>query len=301
MSEAIALKKYVLSDAIKSTAAIYVKTSENVTDGIRLTTPKRVTLHLAHVFTDKAGKQKKTRYKQGASSGIWQDKQIKDDNIPANDKFSDDERRDLQFVNGLLIAEESDELKVSFLDKDNNPQHEEFTGRNRNGITPVYRELDENALIDSENDFLLMTSQALTKIMAMERPEVAALLAMFYGSSFPIPEKVKECRNIACKALESNEQRLKMVINGEWGIDGKITILLSKALNKNVLSFETKPDYVQVKKNGEWIDVKMIVADTFEQREILFRQYLATEAGELLRNDLEAMVDDSKEKKQKPK
>lgn len=287
-------KKYVLVDAVKSTAQIFAKSNINDKDGIRLDTPRRVGLRLQHVFTDKNGKQKKTRYKQGASS-IFMDEQMKPtgDNIPANDKYSDEERETLFLINGVLVS--NDEFVHSFLDKDNNPQREDFTGRNRGGAGSIFRELDEVGIANIENKFIRDTAKALTKIFEMDLTEVQSLVALLFGSSYPTPSRLEDCQNLCSKSLEGNEERINLVLNGDWGKDGEITVLLNKAITKDVISFTNKADFVQIKKGKDWIDAKMVVADSYEQREILFRQHLASPEGELLKKDIEGLVAEPKQ------
>lgn len=280
-------KKYVLVDSIKSTAQIYVKTGPDNRDGLRLDTPRRVGLFLQHVFTDKTGKQKKTRFKKGSTS-IFMDEQIKADNIPANDKYTEEERNTLLFVNGVLVT--SDEYLQTFLDKDNNPQREDFTGRNRGNAGPIFVELDEEALADEENAFLQKMSKALMKIFSMDLVESQSLISLIYGSSYPAPARLKDCQNLCAKACEGDEQTIDLILNDGWGEDSDITVLLGKAINLKVVSFDMKPNFVQIKKGEKWIDSKMIVADSYEQREMLFKQYLASEEGELTKKDIEGIV-----------
>lgn len=302
MSEETQVKKYVLVDAIKSTAQIFAKANINDKEGVRMDTPRLVPLRLQHVFTDKNGKQRKTRFKNGATE-IFMDKQMlaTGDNIPANDKYSDEERYEMYFINGVKVT--GDKFVQDFLDKDNNPQREDFTGKNRGGAGSVFKELDEIAIADDEHKFIFDTAKALTKIGAMDLTEAQALVALLFGSSYPTPARLKDCQNLCAKSLEGNEERINLVINGDWGKDGEITVLLNQAINKDVITLIQKQDFVQMKKNGAWVDVKMVVADTFEQKEILFKQFLASAEGELLKKDIEDAVvgskPDSKIKKNK--
>lgn len=284
----IPVKKYVIVDAIKSTAQIFAKANINDKDGIRLDTPRKLRLFMQHVFTDKNGKQQKTRLKLGASS-IFMDKQIKEDQIPANDQYTDAERNALYLVNGVMVC--ADEFINAFLHEDNNPQREEFTGRNRGNLSPIFKELDEVAIADDENKFIFDTARALTKIFSMNLTEVQSLVALLFGSSYPTPTRIKDCQNICAKALEGNEERINLVLNGEWGKDGDITVLLNKALNKGIISFDSKPDFVQIKRGNDWVDAKMVVAETYEGAEALFRQHLASPEGELLRKDIELLLE----------
>lgn len=284
-------KKYVLIDAIKSTAKYFQKVRGEQGDGIRLDTPRRVPIHLQHTFVHKDGKQRTIRYKQGVPS-IFQDEQIKNFSVPANERFTDDERRAMNFVNGVLVHDGEHEQK--FLDKDHNPQREDFTGRRIGQITPLFKELDEELEEKEENSFLKNTGLALVKILSMGKAEVSALLSLFYGASYVVPATLSAAQNAAAKALEGNEDRMKMV--NEWGsdkdVDSKIIILLNKALGKGIVSFDLHDNQVSLLKNNEWRDVKMISGDSYEEREVLFRQYLATEQGELLRKDIESLVKD---------
>lgn len=278
------LKKYVLIDAVKSSAKIFVKTGEGAQDGIRLDTPRKVKLYLKHIFTDKTGKQQRTRFKMGANS-IHLDPQIKLDNIPANEKFTDNDRRHLYFINGVLVTD--NEFVQSFLHEDNNPQRADFTGRDRGNVTALFKELDEVAIVNDEHSLIRDTATAISKIFTMNLDEVKGLLSVFYGASYNSPNEVKEAQNIAAKALENNPERLRMVNEGSFGSDDKIVILLGKAINAGVISFDNKADYVQMKRNGEWVDVKLVAGDTYEIREVAFRQHLSTAEGELLRKDIE--------------
>lgn len=288
-------KKYVLVDAVKSTAQIFIKTG-NGRDGLRLDTPRKVRLFLQHVFADKNGKQKKTRLKFGASS-IFMDEQIKNDHIPANDQYTNEEREALFLINGVFVS--SDEFVQSFLHEDNNPQREEFTGRNRGNLSGIFKELKEDEIADEENKFIFDTARALTKIFAMNLEEVQGLVAHLFGSSYPTPPRIQDCQNLCAKSMEGDEERINMVLNGDWGKDGEITVLLNKAINKRVVAFDLKPDFVQIKKGKDWIDAKMVAADSYEQREAMFRQFLASPEGELLKKDIENLVDEPKQDSKK--
>lgn len=301
MSEEIQVKKYVLVDAVKSTAQIFAKANINDKEGVRMDTPRLVPLRLQHVFTDKNGKQRKTRFKNGATD-IFMDKQMlaTGDNIPANEKYSDEERYEMYFINGVKVS--GDKFVQDFLDKDNNPQREDFTGKNRGGAGSVFKELDEIAIADDEHKFIFDTAKALTKIGLMDLAEVQSLVALLFGASYPTPARLKDCQNLCAKSLEGNEERINLVLNGDWGKDGEITVLLNKAINKDIITLIQKDGYVEMKKGGEWVSVKMIVAETFEQKESLFRQFLASEEGELLRKDIEsAIAEDTKSEGKKTK
>lgn len=291
IEDEIVWKKYVLSDSIKSTAQIYVG-DKDTDKAFRLDTPRRVGLYLKHTFADKNGKRRITRFKLGSTS-IYQSEQISKDMIDANDKHTDEERRTLYLVNGVLVT--NDEYVQAFLHEDNNPQREEFTGRDRGGVTPIIRELDEAAMDEEENDFIFKTAEALQKIKQMSKDEAAAYISLFYGASFTVPESLTKCQNLLSKSLENNEARIDMILKGDKNVDDEITVLLSKAINKGVLSFELKQNFVQVLRDGEWVDAKMISADSYGEREILFRQYLASPEGELLRKDIEGMVNQKDE------
>lgn len=281
-------KKYVLIDAIKSTAQIYIgeKDSERA---FRLDTPRKVPLRLQHSFSDKNGQRRVSRLKLGATS-IFLSDQIKNDSIPANDKFTDEERSVVYVINGVLVT--NDIFLKTFLHEDFNPQREEFTGRNRGGETAVIRELDEEAVADEENDFIFKTAEAIIKIRNMDKEQASAYISLFFGASFTVPERLKDCQNLLSKALADSEEKIRMVLEGDVSNpDDKITVLLSKAINQNLISFEIKPNYVQIKLNGDWQDSKMVTGDTYEQREILYREYLASQEGELQRKQLEDLVD----------
>lgn len=284
--------KYVLIDAIKSTAQIYVgeKGSERA---FRLDTPRKVPLRLQHSFADKNGQRKVTRLKLGATT-IFLPDQVKNDSIPANDKFTDEERTSAYVINGVLVT--NDTFLKSFFHEDNNPQREEFTGRNRGGETAVIKELDEEALADEENDFIFKTAEAIIKIKGMNKEQASAYVSLFFGASFTIPERLKDCQNLLSKALEGSDEKIDMIINGEVSNpDDRITVLLSKAINKNLISFEVKPNYVQIKLNDAWQDIKMVTGDSYEHREILFREFLASAEGELQRKQIEELVNEIQE------
>jgi len=296
MSDETQVKKYVLVDAIKSTAQIFAKANINDKEGVRMDTPRLVPLRLQHVFSDKNGKQRKTRFKLGAKD-IFMDRQIRTDSegdsIPANDKYSEEERYEMYFINGVKVT--SDAFVQSFLDKDNNPQREDFTGKNRGGAGSVFKELDEVAIANDENKFIFDTAKALTKIFEMDLTEVQSLVALLFGSSYPTPARLQECQNLCAKALEGNEERINLVLNGDWGADGEITVLLNKAITKGIISLTNKDNFVQMLKAGEWVDVKMVVAETFEQKEMLFKQFLASAEGELLKKDIETAIAEPKQ------
>lgn len=283
-------KKYVLADAVKSTAQIFLGENDNE-KAFRLDTPRKVNLYLRHRFADKSGKRKITRFKLGANS-IDQAEQIKSDMIPANEPFTVDERGALQIVNGVLIVEDGDDFTQEFLSPDNNPQRVDFTGRDRGGVTGILQELDEEAMADEENDFIFKTSDAMQKIKGMSDDELAAHVALIFGSSYPVPTRTKDRQNLLLKSLEGSEERVDMILNSKINKDDEVTILLSKAINQGVIAFDLKANYVSIKRGDQWQDAKMISSEqyNYDEREILFRQHLASPEGELLRKDIEKSV-----------
>ena len=115
----MSVKTYILLEHTNSSANVYVQVNKD--QRVRLL--KRPIDHAYGqiTFTDRDGKNRTIRYKSQTDE-IYQDKQIKELMIPANEKFTQSERDALCFRDGVLITD----IPTTQNYLDTSPQHEDF-------------------------------------------------------------------------------------------------------------------------------------------------------------------------------
>jgi hypothetical protein len=224
------------------------------------------------------------------SDSIFQDDQIKE-GIPANERFTDAEKKAVEFVNGICRA--SNETVQKFLET--NPQFEGSKSRSSDpDIRPLYMLLDKENEVKVTNKELKLRVKAAARVMDIETLEEAQeLIIRLNGKHVVPPATLEECQNRLMDFIDSAEEGgLNAVLKTEQTKDEKINILITKAINADVISFSKEKNQVSKKGKGKgdntWKAVKMIGSDIdTTERQRLFAEYLATPEGEALREDIE--------------
>ena len=287
-------KIYVLTEATESSANVYVQPNPN--ERIRL---KKRPLDHAYgqiTFTDRDGKQKTIRYKQSCNE-IDFHKQIKEFMIPANEKFAQAERDDLRFVDGVLATDK--EVLQNYLET--SPEFEEFWKKDKNGKVgscshvrvPKYRLMDKAKDMDDEDAAFRKRLKAANKIAEIKDLKTAQeLMIRLNGSFFKTPVTLKACTSDLIRFLDSaDDAMLDALLKDELNLDEEVTVLIGKAINLGILSFDKVPNQVVKIKGENVVKLKEISSEYLpEERKRYFSEFLTSADGKLLVEDLKKEI-----------
>lgn len=275
-------KTFVLLENMDTNAPIF----QQLPDGkrVRLSKMPRHRPHLQVTFIDKEGKSRTIRYKVSTDK-IFQDEQIKD-GILANERFTQNEYNDPIFKNGVLVTNKP--TLVKFLKS--HPECFGFEGICDEIREPRFRELDKGKDVKTTNDDLRKRAKAINKILELDLEGAQNMLLRLNGTFFITPSDLEECQNLLVDFLDNAEEAgLDAILKESLNVDEKTTVLIGKLLNSGTLSFDALAGKISKKdKNGKWYEVRdMADSYSLEERKRLFSDFLNTEDGKPLKNDLE--------------
>lgn len=279
-------KTYTLLDHLMPTAPIYAQVGPN--QKIRLNKLKNWSPFLQATIIDSEGESRVIRLKLGAKS-IYQDEQIAQ-GIPANAKFSDAERKAVKFINSQLVTDVP--IVQEFLEA--SPQFQGFKGSSPEGMKACFKIYNRNEQVQSANKDLKLRIKAANKIVKMDLETAQEMLIRINGSHSYIPETVDECQNELATLIDASEEALQEVLRSEDEItvDEEAHILIGKLINIGVLSFDAIDGEISVKRDDQWQGVKALDSSyKLEDREKYFVEFLTTEAGQPLLDDLKALLE----------
>lgn len=287
-----ALKTYVLLDHTRPTAPIYLRV--NSQQRMRLDTRPIDHAYLKYTFLDPVDQKNKTFRLKLSCNELDQAVQIKEHNIPANEKFTNSERNAVRFKNGVLTT--SNPTVQRFLEA--SPQFDGFKGERPEDIRmPLYTVHDKYAEITSDNLMFKKRLRAANKIDALESVSAAqSLLIRLNGSSFKTPDTLEECQNLLANFLDdADEPMLDGLLKEELNEDEKVVIIIGKAINKGIISFNEVVDHVVRKTtDGRTLKVKEISSEyDLDTRKRYFMEFLTSPKGELLLNEITTAVNES--------
>jgi hypothetical protein len=290
----MALKTYVLLDHLDSSANVYLQVNAHE----RIKFKKRPVDHAYGQisFRDRDGKQKTIRLKLGCDE-IDLHRQVKEYMIPANEKFTQEERDALRFRDGVRMTE--DEVVQRYLET--SPQFEDFWKKDEKGrvgscpsITgPMYKLYDKGVELKANNETFRKRLAAANRIDAINTVEEGAeLLLRVFGSFHKVPDDVLEIRSQLIDFLdEADDKQIDILLREQETMDEKVSVLVGKALNLRVLSFDKKRDMITMIKNGKQVDLRQIPsAYTQEQRLEYFVEFLTSEDGKAMLQDIRKEV-----------
>lgn len=303
----MSLKTYVLLPHTEARANVYLRVNKN--ERVRLT--KRPVDHAYNqiTFRDKEGNQRTIRLKLGCPE-IDLHKQIKEYMIPANEKYTQAERDALRFENAMLMTE--DELVQKYLET--SPQYDKFWDKGKDGKgktgscvsikQPLYKLYDKAAEVNEDDRLFNKRVDCAVKIRELKtREDAAALLVRINGSSFRIPSELAECKQLLRDYLDdADEEMMDGLLKTDDTIDEKVTVLIGKAIDKGVISFDKVANYVVKIRDNRTINLREISSSYSQpERERLFREFLISKEGRSMMNDLTKEVDgdDNKDSKNK--
>lgn len=310
------LKTYVLLDHLRPTAPIYQQLNAN--QRMRLDTLPQWQPYLQVTFLDERdevmdydpdspthgkliknkwkGKNRTARLKMNSNTP-WQDEQIEKEKIPANEKFTQTEYEIRTFRNNVLATTN---LQLQrFLE--NIPYMEGFKGYCDAISGPCYKLYDKNVEIVSENLNFKKRLKAANKIAEMsDLKEAQDMLIRIFGTFYVLPDTLEGAQNALVNYMDESDEALEDILKEDTNLDDEVQILIGRLVSRGTLSFDAVEGQVCKKKGGEWIELKAIGMDyTPLERQRYFSEFLTSQAGKLLLDDLRKEVSGDKVKKQK--
>lgn len=285
----MSIKTYVLLSSLDSDAPIYQRVVGD--QRVKLQKMPFYAVYLRVTFQDKNGVSQTIRYKENATNAegknvLNQREQIDKLKIDANEPFTQNERRDRVFRNGILVTNKG--ILQEYLDI--YPGNETFQGFCDDVKVPVYRELNPTEESKIKNNDIRLRVKAANKILELDLEGAQAMLIRLNGSFFETPKDLEECQNLLMEfADDAEEPGLKAILkeDDEMTVDEKTTVLIGKLLSAGTLAF--KEGKVSKKINtGEWIELREFSTEySVEEQKRLFSNFLNTSDGKPLKNDLE--------------
>lgn len=290
-------KTYVLLSSLDADAPVYQKTA----DGQRMQVKKIPVWHpyLRIAFQDENGIGRVNRYKAHAVNAegkviLDQREQMEKLKIEANEPFTRNERKDVEFRFGVLFTNKV--AAQAYLEA--YPGFEGFTGTCDEIRGPQFKLLDEAGERLIKNSDTRKRILGANKILNLNLDDARAMLIRLNGSFFETPNTGDDVKDLeACQEMlwafndDAEEAGLDAVLMEEkdMNVDDKTTILIGKLLNNGVLSFDATQGKISKKdKDGKWITVRDMSDEySLEERKRLFSDFLNTDDGKALKGDLE--------------
>lgn len=293
------VKTYVLLESMNADAPVFQQLPDGTRSQVTKIRSHRPTLR--QTFQDNKGVSRTIRYKSN-SNFIDQKEQIEKEKLEANDPFTTQERRDLEFNFGICIT--TKKTAQDYLEA--HPEFEEFKGSCDEVRQPRYKLLDEAAEAKVKNTDTRKRIKAANKVIDMDLPEAQALLLRLNGSFFKTPSELEECQNLLIGFIDDAEEGgLDAILKEDKSItvDEKTVILIGRMVNAGLLSFDTVKGKISKKgKDDKWIELREMSDEySLDERMRLFSDFLNTEDGKTLRNDLEKDLNVYETKNKNPK
>ena len=304
----MATKTYILLPCMDADAPIFQQTADN-----KRVQVKKIPFHrptLRQTFYDENGVSKTIRYKSNAvnargESVIDQRTQMDELKIEANDPFTTQERKDLMFRYGILVTNK----KIVQDYAEAHPEFEGFIGTCDDVSQPRYKLLDNASENRIKNSDIRKRVKAANKVVDLTLEEAQAMLIRLNGSFFTTPMDLEECQNLLMDFVDDAEEGgLNAVLkdDDDATVDEKTTVLIGKLINAERLSFDAVEGKISKKDNdNKWITIRDMSAEySMDERKRLFSDFLNTDDGKALKNDLQndlAGLSESIESKQELK
>lgn len=281
----MAIKTYVLLPHTQPVAPIYnvINKQRHRINQMPMWRP-----NLQYTFMNEDGRNVTIRFKLNSNT-IYLDNQVKDENLPANAKFTTSERNALKFVNGALVVRNP--VSQKFLDS--TPHFSDFSGTTEEPITPYYTVYDKEKEVKSQNDLFKKTVKAAIKIEKMNLKAAQKMLIAVNGIGFTPPESLAEAQNLLVSYMDSSEEAVDDILKNMPTESEFVVMLVGRLVANSILSFEAVQNEVSLKKGNGWVSVKSISSTeyTTEQRHELFCNFLLSTDGANLKEALEEEED----------
>lgn len=291
------LKTYILLESMDADAPVYQTLADETRVQVKKIRSHRPTLR--QDFQDKDGIGKVIRYKIGSHT-IDQRVQIDKEKIEANVRFTSQEYKDLEFNFGVLVTGKL--TAQEYLEA--HPEMEGFDGYCDDVRYPRYKLLDAAGEQKIKNSDTRKRIKAANKIIDLDLPQAQAMLLRLNGSFFETPTDLSECQNLLIDFTDSTEEGgLDAILkeDTEMTIDEKTTVLLGNLINAKLVSFDAVDGKISKMKNGKFIEIRDMSAEySLDERKRLFSDFLNTDDGKNLKQDLEKDFAEFEKKKGKP-
>lgn len=283
------VKTYVLLSSLDSKAPIYQQVSKDERVLIEKTPLWSVTLR--QTFQDKEGVGVTIRYKEN-SKFIEQEKQIKEENLPANIGWTQNERRARHFRHGVLTTSNANLQR--YLEA--HPAYDKFEGSCDDFPTRCYKLLDEVAETQLKNTEIRQRVYAAKKVIDLDLEGKQELILRLFGSFTYVPSDPLECENILMDYLdEADERGIEEILREKINLDEEISILIGKAIKKDILSFDKAENNISKKVKDKWVNVREISSEyPLDERKRYFSEFLVSDAGATLLAELKSDVEGKK-------
>lgn len=292
------VKTYVLRSHTHSSAPIYQRINKDQ----RVRFEKRpidhayLQLTFAEAENEEGATKNRTIRLKLSSNSIYQDEQIKE-GIAANVPFTTAERNAVKFVQGVLMTKNT--IVQKFLEA--SPQFGQFKGYCDAVKEPLYDLYDKTVELKAATDEFKKRLKAANKIAEIsDLKEGQDLMIRLNGSFFKAPDTLDEVLSGLISYLDdADEAMLDKIINDSMTKDEEIIILVGRAAAAGIISFDDLPNQVALKKGSTWIPVKMISSDLpASERQRFFVEFLSTNDGKLLQDDLKKQLSGKASKKE---
>ena len=274
-------KVYVLTDNMAPSAPIYNRI--NAEQRQRIDKLPLYAPYLKITFANAEGKNVTIRYKQNTDE-VYLDKQIKA-GVEANEPFTTNERRAVEFKNGVLVT--NDEALQSYLDL--YPGNETFRGRCADIREVQFKRYDKDKEMANTNASFKKRAKAANKIADLDLKGMQEMIVRLNGAFMVPPDDEVEAQNMLINYLDNSEEEgLDSILKDDLNVDEETNIFLGSLIKNKIISFSEIADNISKMKDGKWIPVKEI-PDAYEpeERKRLFSDFLNSNAGKLLKDDLE--------------
>ena len=280
----MSFKTYVLLEHMHPTSNnIFIRVNKDQRQPVNKLRDYRPYMQIS--FTDETGKNRTIRYKN-TTSEIYQDEQIKL-GILANEKFRQNEYKDLEFRNGVLMTD--NETVQKYLET--YPGFAEFKGKSNDVKRREYKLYDKVNEVKVSNEFAKKKIDAGAKIFAMDLEQTQDALYKVYGASFIPSNDVNENQATLIKYLDTTDDAVDDILKEDETRDDEITVLVGKLLTNGIISFDQSPNKVSKKKGTGWIDIKSISNEYAPmERKRIFAEFLASDSGQPLLAELKEVI-----------
>ncbi len=167
-----------------------------------------------------------------------------------------------------------------------------FQGMCDDVSSPRYKILNPTADAKIKNSDMRKRIKAANKIIELDLESAQAMLLRLNGSFFQTPTELDDCQNLLMDFVDDAEEPgLNAVLKEETSlnIDEQTTILIGSLINAGQLSFDKVQGKISKKlKDGKWAEVRDMANEySMDEKKRLFSDFLNTDAGKALREDLE--------------
>lgn len=227
---------------------------------------------------------------------IYQEAQIKEHGILANEDFTAAEKRAVEFRGGINVVKNT--VVYEYMTK--NPQ---FVG-SKCESTDIHGNKKMYYVIDKSNDEKIKNKETkmrvacANKIYSLSETEASDLMVRLNGTFYDTSElELEEKQNKLMEYLDdTDEAGMQRILEDKIEPVDELVLLVGELEAKEIISFNRKDDYVVLKKSGRDLDILKITSlMPLPERQRKFIEYLNSDAGLLALNELKNMQADLKE------